>query len=107
MIVSTLVTALGAEWKMKVSAPVPPVRSSLPKPPKSLSLPAPPISVSSPAAPLSVLLPLLPVIALSSVLPTPLIFPAPSRNRFSTFSASVRLTAVCTVSVPPPTASTT
>ncbi|MBA3043068.1 MAG: hypothetical protein FP819_25515 [Rhizobiaceae bacterium] len=72
-----------------------------------MSLPANPVIVSAPPRPLRTLFPLLPVMTLATPLPVPLILPAPSKKMFSTLFPRVQLTAVCTVSVPLPTVSTT
>ena len=58
--------------------------------------------VSAPAPPLRMLAAPLPVRMLASALPVPLIAAAPVRVRFSTLAPSVKVTELCTVSVPPP-----
>ena len=72
----------------------------------SVSLPPPPEIVSLPATPSSTLAATLPKIWLASALPVPEMSPLAVSTRFSTLSASVALIEACTVSVPPPTAST-
>ena len=52
---------VAVNWKM--SAPVPPLRSSKPAPPLIVSLPSPPLMVSLPLEPHSVSLPASPLIA--------------------------------------------